>query len=324
MKASKAKKESPKAEVGAASGGRQVVMYTAKGQATHMTVIPAFNCEDLGPGFGTGVHPAFIVGGVAKSEIYIATYQAIIKDGEAVSLPGQDPAVGVTFDQARATCAAAGTGWHLMTNWEWAGVALWCSKNGFGQLRGNTDSGKSHLASKEHGTVCKAGRILTGSGPDAWRHDGTPFGIADLVGNVWEWNDGLKLVEGRLLMTADNDFLLSESSWPDTGVRISAADGIEISDVNEDPDYGSAEFSEVTVKPGYEPPLILKQALLCPSAGQDLAGYLWADSSEDFEALPFRGGGWYSGDYAGLAALHLAFGRSVSSIVLGCRPAFIG
>lgn len=311
------------AEVEAASGGKQVVLCTVKGQPTYMNVIPAFNCEDLGPGFGTGLHPAFLVGGVAKSEIYIGTYQAVILDGEAVSLPGQDPAVSTDFDQARSACLAAGPGFHLMTNWEWAGLALWCIKNGFGQLRGNTEYGKSHLRQDEAGIISKQGRTLTGSGPDAWRHDGTPFGISDLVGNIWEWNDGLKLVGGRVLMPSDNNFNLLEESWPDTGVRIDTADGIEISDTVTDHDYASTDFAEVSTREGYDLPVSLKRALLCPVAGQDVSGRVWADSNEEFEALPIRGGHWGNDSDAGLAALSLDCGRSVADSYLGFRPAFI-
>lgn len=317
-------KDTLRAEVEAASGGKQTVLYTAKGQPTYMNVMPAFNCEELGPGFGTGLHPAFMVGGVAKPEIFIGTYQAVIIDGEAISQPSKNPTCSVTFDAARAACATAGTGFHLMTNWEWAALALWCAKNGFGKLHGNTDYGKSHLNAAESGTVCEYGKILTGSGPDAWRHDGTPFGVADLVGNVWEWNDGLKLVGGKIVMPADNNYILSERDWPDTGVKIDAADGLQISDELTDPNYNSAWFKDISVKEGYTVPDIIRQSLLCPTEQHELEGYTWADSNENFEALPIRGGCWGSDDYAGLGALDLGFVRSYSSFSVGFRPAFIG
>lgn len=313
------------AEVERASEGRQTVLKTAKGQATYMNVIPAFNCEDLGPGFGTGRHPAFIVNGVEKSEIFIATYQAVIRDGEAVSLPGQDPATGINFDQARMACAAAGTGFHLMTNWEWAAIALWCIKNGFGQLRGNTNYGTSHAARDEAGTISQYGRILTGSGPATWRHDGTPYGIADLVGNVWEWCDGLKLLDGRIIMPADNAFGLAEDKWADAGAAIDFADGsmrtaASVTKRDWDGDY----FRNVAAEEGFEPPAAIKQALLSPHDGMTSEGFFWADNTEGFEALPIRGGGWGYGGRAGLAALHLVYGRSYARSGVGFRPAFIG
>jgi len=314
-----------RSEVETASGGKQTVLYTFGGQPTYMNVIPAFKCEELGAGYVTGLHPAFIVGGVEKSEIFIGTYQAVIRNGEALSLPGEDPATGINFDQARAACFASGPGFHLMTNWEWEALALWCTTNGYGQLRGNTMSGKSHANVSEAGTISKYGRTLTGSGPASWRHDGTKYGIADLVGNVWEWNDGLKLVEGRILMPADNDFSMAEENWPDTGscIDFHEEEGMQISDAVTDQDWDGGAFTDVVAKAGYEIPLALKQALISPIAGQNLTGHSWADNSEDFEELPIRGGCWSSESVAGLAALDLICERSISHSDLGFRPAFI-
>jgi hypothetical protein len=109
----------------------------------------------------------------------------------------------------------------MMTAWEWAGVALWCYKNGF-QPRGNTNYVKSHEAGYETGAAAPdnpTAKILGGGGPASWRHDGTYQGIADLVGNVWEWNDG------RLYYPVDNNFALAEGSWPASPVYIDASAG---------------------------------------------------------------------------------------------------
>ena len=311
------------AAVEQASGNKQTVLETAKGQATYMNVIPAFRLEELGEGFGTGLHPAFIVGGVEKSEIYIGTYQAVIRDGEAVSLPGQDPAVNINFDNAKAACIAAGPGFHLMTNWEWAAIALWCAKNGI-PVRGNTYNGKCYEVPQEQGSITNYGRTATGSGPDAWRHDGTPHGIADLVGNVWEWNDGLKLVSGKIIMPADNDFLLPEADWPETGTLIDLPNSKpQISDTITRRDYDGCYFKDVTVKDSYDVPVALKQALVSPSSFE-LSGRFWADNTEDFEALPIRGGSRCNAGNAGLAALDLGDERDDANSYLGFRPAFIG
>lgn len=310
-------------EVEKASEGRQTVLATAKGQPTYMNVIPAFRLEELGPDFGTGLHPAFIIGGREVSEIHIGTYQAVIRDGEALSLPNQDPANCVDFDQARAACTAAGDGFHLMSNWEWAAIALWCAKNGI-TLRGNNYRGQSYEEQAERGTITKYGRTATGSGPDSWRHDGTPFGIADLVGNVWEWQDGLKLVSGKIIMPKDNDFRLLESDWPEAGAVIDLVDETtpQISDTITERDWDSVEFSKLAFKDAFSPPLALKQALLAPSL--PLPGWFWADNSEGFEALPLRGGSCNVDDVAGLAALALNCARDTSYSDVGFRPAFIG
>jgi hypothetical protein len=314
-------KDGPREMVERESEGRQTVLRTAKGQASHFNIIPAFRLEDISPELGTGLHPAFVVNGVEKREILIGTYQATVRDGEALSLPGENPTCSTNFDVARAACSAAGPGFHLMTNWEWAAIALWMLKNGFGDIRGNTNSGRSHSHPDESGTVCQHGKILTGSGPVAWRHDKTPFGIADLVGNVWEWNDGLKLDSGRIFMPADNAFGLAEDQWSDTGAAIDFAGGMRIAENVTKRRWDSDYFKNVTAK---DAPLALKQALLCPLPGLVPEGYFWADNNEGFEALPLRGGRWGVGGCAGLAALLLVFGRSDSDGGIGFRPAFIG
>src|SRR5690606_35425251 len=136
-----------RASVEAASGGRMTVLYTASGQPSYMHVFPAFNLEDVAPGgeLGTGLHPAFLFDGVAASEIFVGAYQASTSQsgGAAVSLPGVDPRTSINFDAARNLCKANGPGWDLMSNLDWAAIALWCMANGY-QPRGNTNYGRSH------------------------------------------------------------------------------------------------------------------------------------------------------------------------------------
>jgi formylglycine-generating enzyme required for sulfatase activity len=50
------------------------------------------------------------------------------------------------------------------------------------------------------------GRTFAGSDPASWRRDDTPNGISDMVGNVWEWMDGLKLNRGRIYMPNDDNY----------------------------------------------------------------------------------------------------------------------
>lgn len=131
-----------------ATGGRQTVLYTAKGQPSHMYVFPRFNCEDIAPGgeLGTGTHPAFLFNGVAAQEIFVGAHLASEVAGEAVSRPFVDPRTSLNFDQSRALCQANGSGWDLMSNLDWAAIALWCMANGYEPL-GNTNWGApSHQA----------------------------------------------------------------------------------------------------------------------------------------------------------------------------------
>ena len=309
-------KDELRAEVEAASGGKQTIIRTAKGQPSYFNILERSDLPE---------HPAFLVNGVEKSELFLGTYQAVIRDGEAVSLPGEDPSVNINFDQARAACLASGSGHHLMTNLEWALIALISSANGI-DVRGNTNYGKSHSHPEEKGILAKgSSRILTGSGPDSWRHDGTPFGIADMTGNVWEWVDGLKLVSGEIVMPQDNDFNLPEAEWPGTGVFVDL--------VNDEPiiskkvtktGQNGRYFKDVAATEGFEVPEFIKQALLCPNeASSALPGYYWANNCEDFEAVPFRGGGWNNASNCGLAALSLNNQRSSVYSIIGFRPAFI-
>ncbi len=137
-------------------------------------------------------------------------------------MPGVPPS-RLNFDAALAAARANGPGFHLVTNAEWAALALlaWkASGGGDDPVRGNTDRGRAHDAPWETGvrvdggapgSTSGDGRTLTGSGPLSWRHDGTPAGIADLVGNVSEWVAGLRLVNGEIQIIPDNDAALPEA-----------------------------------------------------------------------------------------------------------------
>lgn len=321
------------------TGGACTILYDSAGNPNYMRIIPAFRCEDISANLGTGTHPAFMVSGVFKREIFIGMYPAANVGGLGCSLPGVAPYTSINYDNAKAACTNKGAGWHLMTNWEWAALALWCIKNGTPLLRGNTYYGQSHASPFETGrrtdglapaTASGSASILSGSGPVTWRHDNTMAGIADLVGNVWEWQDGLKVVGGIIRMPSDNHYTLAEASWPDTLVRIDASGSSSvISDAITARNTGlSNTWSATTTKSAYTPPVALKQALLCPydSAANmgGVMGTLYANNSVDFEALPVRGGVWNNASTAGLAALYLVYARSNVSTVIGFRPAFIG
>jgi len=197
-----------------ASFGRNTVIFDDQGNPSVMVVVPCFNEADVLTGGGQYPHSAFILNGVIKPFIYVSKYQNIVVGSgaaaRALSLKYQDPANSLTIDSALTNCKLKGVGWHLVTNAEWAAVALWCKKNGF-MPRGNNNYGYDAAVATEKGIpshkdtgVNKTGRVATGSGPVAWSHDGSPFGIYDLNGNVSEWVGGLRL-NGEIQILADNN-----------------------------------------------------------------------------------------------------------------------
>jgi len=344
-------KDDFRASVEAASGGKQTVLYTAAGHPSVMNIIPAFNKEDIDAGLGTGLHPAFTVNGVNKSEIFIGTYQGIVKDGNLLSLPNVHPTVSQNFDTFLAQAAANGAGWHLMTNAERAAIALWCWKNGT-QPRGNTNWGRNDANTWETGrrtdgnapgVAAGDGVTLTGSGPASWRHDGTPFGIADLNGNIWEWNTGLRINEGEIQVLASNNAADNTKDVSAGSAQWKAIDGSNGNLVTPGSANtvkyaasGTANYTlvrasgssfEGMTNPGSTPvgatALALCKSLgLYPVAGTGLGGDgFWLDITG--ERVPIVGGHWAVASGAGVFGLYLANPRSNVHYDFGSRPAYV-
>jgi len=329
-------KDSYRAAVEAQTGGRNTVIYDDQGNPSVMYRLPKFNLDDVVDTWPNEPHPAFIVNGVVKDELFISKYQNIIKNSRAYSIPNQDPETYVDFDEARAASFAKGTGWHLMTNAEWAAIALWCRKNGY-EPRGNNDYGQDISAPHEKGvrTYGSGYRVATGSGPAAWSHDGTLAGIYDLNGNVREWVDGLKLVDGKIWIHDDNDFQTGNnaddnSGWIDTGTYVdvnSGGDTLQLDNVIDNvmgeasSEYISHEFEAMVADTEFTVPDVLKHLALFP-VGTDYNGdYIYARNYG--ERLPYRGGDWNDDSEAGVFQLYLYYDRSYSHNSFGFRSAFV-
>ena len=194
------------------------VLYDDMGLPSFMVRIPKMTYAELGLGDSTDVFPAFIVNGQEVPEIYISKYQNCVYGGRAYSLPGRAPQTNITFDTAVSRCTAKGAGWHLMTRMEWALLALWCKKNGT-MPKGNNNYGKDVSESIYSAIPCafsegQRTKVLTGTGPITWYHDGTLAGIWGLNGNVSEWVGGMRLVYGELQVLVNNN--AADSSHPQT------------------------------------------------------------------------------------------------------------
>ena len=193
--------------VEAASGGKQTVLYTAKGQPSYMTIVERFESSEFGSSIGMGsVHPAFIVNDQIIDQIYVGTYNGSVLNGELVSQPYTDPQLGgnQTIWQLMNLARACGRGFHLMTNLEWVATAYRGLIDG-GKNLGNTDAGgKDQKGGKGQLIAGQTEFTYTGSGGAAWTHNGSPVGIHDMVGNVHEFVTGLRVVGGEIQVSINN------------------------------------------------------------------------------------------------------------------------
>ena len=326
-----------------ASGGRQTVLYDDLGNPSVMNIIPIFRYEDLGysKDMGAGVVSCFDVGtGTNKSEIFIGAFQSSLVGSRAVSLPRTDQATSVKFDTAKTYCANKGAGWHLMTMHEWAAISLWCMANGF-EPRGNTNYGRAHDRYVERGRRMDGGlpgdtagkaSVHAGSGPDAWRHNNSPWGISDLVGNVWEWLDGFKLQDGQIIASTFNT--QAEASWAaqaayfdstiTTGGAARLSDAVvnrlgAIGDNTNGGTSANAAFNAMEKAGTYVSNQLLKRLLVEPSTVLPKGSVYMRNYGE---RLPSRGGGWSYGSNAGLAALSCTSSRVTTYSDTGFRLAF--
>lgn len=324
-----------------ATGGRQTIIRDSAGNANAMFVLPRFTYADIGmtTDMGAGDITAFDFGsGSIKGEIFIGAYLA--SGSGAVSAPRQDPRTSLDHTAARNACSAKGAGWHLMTAHEWAAIALWCMANGYEPI-GNTNWGRSHAKTwmvgdradnRAPGDAAGTGRTQTGSmGPEA-THTRTLGGIADLVGNVWEWQDGLLLQDGRFKISAYNtqaevdwafaDAFLDASTPTGGSAILSNAVNNRLGAIGDNANAGNSanvEWRAMTKSGSYVSNQAMKRLLLEP-AGALPQGRIYMRNFG--ERLPCRGGYWLSGANAGLAALSLADSRATAYTNIGFRPAF--
>lgn len=356
-----------RADVEKASGGKQTVLYTAKGQPSYMNVVPLMYCQDLGPDLGQGPHPAFIVDGKVHQEFFYGSYGGSIKDGELVSQPGVAPAAMIDFESASAAARSCGQGWHLSSNAERAALMFWCQQQDWIQY-GNTDNGRCITDAKIHGERIDHGILdypegnpatYTGSGPTHWRHDHTPYGISDLCGNMWEWQAGLRLVDGEIQIIANNDashadLSVDSAAWrsirfedgallptghadsskfdalqlnmqgnagtPVLSKQILHRNGPIANNIN-DPGLMDGLFKDIRTTADIDVPALLKVLGIVPN--QQSHNQAQAYLRNYGERMFLAGGAWYSGLGAALDTLCLSHPRTQTSITIGARPAFI-
>ena len=311
------------------------------GKPSIMVKIPKFSIGDVITGGVSAVHPAFIVNGAEKDYIYISKYQNIIADGKAYSLPYKQPKVYINFDQARAACEAKGTGWHLMTNAEWAAVILWCKKHECLPYGNNNYYCGDYFHTYDKGAPMPfwdddanedIPLTATGSGPRDWFHNNDLSGIADLNGNVNEWVAGLRLNSGEIQIMPNNDAAraIDQSAtsplWkaiaqngspvaPGTaGTLRYTADSIVV---------GTTYFKGLTAASGVTIPMLLKALALFPADESSSYRDDFFSRLSSGEKLCYRGGAYCDFNKSGVFGCNISNGRSFSSNFLGFRSAFV-
>jgi hypothetical protein len=153
------------------SGGKNTIKWVSDGATAAkywpsiMVKIPAMRVKDvLGAGTNENLHPAFVCNSKTNPYIYVGKYQAASVYSNAkhigVSLYGVDLMAGSssytslvgaqglgsnpTYDTALQYCANGGTGFHLITNSEWALLALLCKNKLAWQPDGNNYYGRDY------------------------------------------------------------------------------------------------------------------------------------------------------------------------------------
>ena len=190
------------------TGGANTVLLDDAGMPSIVAGLPKMRICDLYGGDDESIHPAWIVDGSVKEMIYVSKYMNFVDRDRAYSLPMRDPHVFFTFDDGVRFCLNKGRGWHLLTNVEWMALAQQSKRLGT-RPRGNTDRGRAHDAPWEKGVPTAMNgydvqRTAAGSGPVTWNHNHQPSGVADLVGNMFEWVGGLRLMDGEIQIISQN------------------------------------------------------------------------------------------------------------------------
>ena len=223
------------------SKGRNILLFDKLGRPGIFVVFPCdfkarqeylsdnnriFETKTDGAGYYCDLHPAFIVNKKGISRLLVGKYQCGAyrtssggRENVPVSLYGLDPAYAYNthmFAGLESTNNGSVQYGHKigsMTLATWGYLGLLQVREGF-VSRGNTNYGRSHKKTDEVGD--KGGyfaghgnfwHIKCGTGPVTWRHDGTPFGVSDLCGNVAEEVAGFRTLNGELQFIPDNDAL---------------------------------------------------------------------------------------------------------------------
>lgn len=213
------------------SGGHLTAREDDNGTVDIFYVVNQF-CPDWLSGEATwdagSEHRAFYENGTIFEKLLVSIVNARAATVDGVLTLIQSPTESATVDTManfRTRVANKGSDYHIMTCYEYGALCLQAHAVVNGRMHGNTDGGRYDIYSitnQEYGSMVSPGSntyTLPGSGPLAWRHNLTPWGVCDLVGNYDEFIEGIKTVGTQIVMMGtDNDYTNPEGSWTSTGI----------------------------------------------------------------------------------------------------------
>lgn len=311
------------------AAANEEIILDDQGIPSVMVKVPLVYLDELGIGSAHTPHPAFIINDKVVPYIYVSKYINVIKNNRAYSIPNQDPANCITFDRAVEVCYNKGAGWHLMTAAEWGVLHNLITAQGL-EPRGNTNNGRHHVKTYEHGVLSPQNptnvyRTLTGTGGKAWE----ALGVCDIVGDVHKWVVA-RLVDGEIQIVPNNnaaihktDLGANSKAWKAilqdgslvapgtngtlkfdyTGNPANATSGFHITttvehkQTDDGAGYGAKDFGTLTAKSGVTIPDILKALALFPNTDKTGRGFIYFRNNG--ERLLLRGGDYGLGGYAG-------------------------
>jgi hypothetical protein len=330
---------------------------------------PAKKAEYYLTGAGSDIHPAFKAGSTNYDQYWMAKYPGpyVASNSKTIllALPGFDgmsdlltrAQITPSYDTALTYGKAGGNGSHCVTNAEWMEVAMSCLREGF-QPKGNNYYGRDYndpdtaeyYGIPAYWSSSKIARVLNGSGPLSWFHDGTPWGIWGMNGNFYSVTAGLRQKAGEIQIIQNNDAALDATDQSDaTGVwkailqdgslvtpgtdstlkydattPITIGTGITVRTEA----YKANTFGTVTAAAAITIPTIAKLLGIAPAGsaaglGEDYI-YIRNDESGTYsETVARRGGFWFDNAQLGVFVLGLSNYRSYTFNFVGARSAFL-
>ena len=357
------------------SGGKNSIKWVSDGASPELywpcIVVrrPAKKAGYYLTGAGGDIHPAFVAGSTNYEQYWMSKYPGpyVASNSKTIllSLPGFDGMCNLltrakikpTYDDALTYGKAGGNGSHCVTNAEWMEVAMSCLREGF-QPKGANYYGRDITdpdTAEYYGIPAywennKIARVLNGSGPLSWFHDGSPWGIWGMNGNFYQMVAGLRQKAGEIQVIANNDAALdatdqsdASDAWKailqdgslvapgtDLTLKYDATTPITIgTDITVRTDAPKANtFGSVVAAAGVTIPTIAKLLGIAPAgSAAELGGdYIYINNDlegEYSETLTRRGGRWDGGAYYGVFILNLTYKRSDPGSSYGARSAFL-